>query len=63
MELNGWSSPHNCSPGQGVAPEAPAPAVITTTSWEPDVMIGADKAIRWSTAAAVIGVAAVAGAP
>jgi Protein of unknown function (DUF2637) len=31
-----------------------------TTSWERDAMTGTDKAIRWSTAAAVIGVAAVA---
>src|SRR5580698_743045 len=31
-----------------------------TTSWEPDAMPGTDKAIRWSTAAAVLGVAAVA---
>ena len=29
-------------------------------SWGPDAMIGTDKAIRWSTAAAVIGVAVVA---
>src|SRR6185437_7758782 len=59
-----------CSPATAAAPAAPAPAATTTMSWEADVAMHdasggpvvtrTGAAIRWSTTAAVIGVAVVA---